>query len=109
VSPHVDRTLEDRLLPDPDAVLHLRPDAAADRAEGADRLLAQDLALLEGGPGLGLLHQTQVERCESRDAAGRQPRALEKRPPGQTGVGCARHLREQAPFLALSRCRFLSI
>src|SRR5690606_22346840 len=50
VGSHVDGALEDRLLAQPDAVLHLRPDAATDGAEGTDRLLALDFARLLDRP-----------------------------------------------------------
>jgi hypothetical protein len=87
VGAHVDRALEHRLLADPDAVLHLGPDAAADRAERADGLLTLDRALLERSLGLGLADHPQIERRETGEASGREARALEKGAPRQHAVG----------------------
>src|SRR3546814_12759212 len=74
-----DRTFEDRLLARPDPVLHLRPDAAADGAEGANGLLEFDLALfLIGGPLRGLDDHAAVEPVERGDADGGDAGALQE-------------------------------
>ncbi len=74
----VDRAFPGRLLADPDAVLHLGGDRAADRAMGADVLLDLDLRAGRCRPGLRLAHRAKLDRSQGRERADGEPGALEE-------------------------------
>ena len=75
----VDRAVIGGLLPDPDAVLHFRHDAAADRAMGADVFLDLALDARSHRAGLGAAHGTQRQRAQSSDATGSKTRTAQER------------------------------
>jgi hypothetical protein len=65
----VDRAVVAGLLADPDAVLHLGDDRAADRAVGADRLAYRDLSTGLHRACLGLADHRRRQRAERGQAA----------------------------------------
>src|SRR5690606_40226650 len=73
VAAAVDRAVPNRFLPDPDAVLHLRTNRAADGAVGADVLAELDRLGVIGRPGGGRPDRAGAEGRERGEAADRQP------------------------------------
>jgi hypothetical protein len=84
----VERAIEARLLADPDAVLHLGHDGAADRAVRAHRFLDVDLAAGRGCRGFRLPHPAARDRRNGGEAADGEPRVPQERAP----VHCAGRL-----------------
>jgi len=73
----VERVIESRLLPCPDAILNFGDDAATDRTMRTDRL---DLLGIGAGRirGLGLLHHDRRHRGRQRRASRHQARIAQK-------------------------------
>ena len=94
VRPQVEGGIEDRLLADPHAVLHVSVDGTAHRAVRADGALHLDLAARGGRGGIGLADHVERQLARERGGAGRDARSLQEgaavdglRPEGIHGAG----------------------
>src|SRR5262249_51975696 len=83
VRTEIEGRIEDRLLPNPHAVLHHRVDRAAHGAVRADRALGFRLARRRLVLGVGLADHTKRKLAREPPGPSAEPRTLQKRPPIQ--------------------------